>query len=352
MRRLFIHWGVALLLCNSAAVADAITRPGTVAWPELPERLSETGLYEPGTLNVARDKLAYSPQYPLWSDGAVKKRWFYLPPGTAIDATAPDAWVFPPGTRLWKQFGYARPIETRLIERLPDGSWRYAAYVWNEDGTDAVLAPDSGYKRYPALAAPGGFYTIPSRDDCRACHEGGPVPVLGITALQLSPLRDRLAPNAERKTFFDVDLPDLVARGLVKNLPDELRRRPPQIVASSPTERAALGYLHANCGHCHNASGSLADLDFVLAQRARPGADDMQNLYRSLIDVPSDFHLFGATQRVVPGKPSMSVLSLRMRSRNPLAQMPPLGTRTVDTSAVVLVERWIEEMTTSKENHQ
>lgn len=349
MSRLFIKWGVALLLCNTAVAADAVTRPGAVAWPELPERLSETGLYDPGTLNVARDKLSYTPQYPLWSDGAVKKRWLYLPPGTVIDATVPDAWEFPPGTRLWKQFGYANPIETRLIERLADGSWRYAAYVWNEDGTDAVLAPESGYKRYPALAAPGGFYPIPSRDDCRACHEGGPVPVLGITALQLSPLRDRLAPNAERKTFYDVDLLDLVARGLLTNLPEEYRLRPPRIDAATPTERAALGYLHANCGHCHNASGSLADLDFVLAQRARSSSEDMQDFYRSLVDVPSDFHLYGATQRVVPGDPSVSVLALRMRSRNPLAQMPPLGTRTVDANALVLVERWIEEMTINQE---
>lgn len=349
MIRLFINLTVALLLWNPAAAALAIAQPGTVMFPELPERLSETGLYEPGTLNVARDKLSYTPQYPLWSDGAVKKRWLHLPPGTSIDASAPDAWEFPPGTRLWKQFGYAKPIETRLIERLADGSWRYAAYVWNEDGTDAVLAPESGFRRYPALAAPGGVYPIPSRDDCRACHEGGPVPVLGITALQLSPLRDQLAPNVERKTFYDVDLLDLVARGLVRNLPDEYRQQPPRIEAATPTERAALGYLHANCGHCHNASGSLADLDFVLVQPARPRKDDMRNFYRSLVDVPSDFHLYGATQRVVPGDPSVSVLALRMRSRNPLAQMPPLGTRTVDANALVLVERWIEEMTNNQE---
>ncbi len=352
MLRLFIYWGAALLAWNPAAVAVAVAQQGAMAPPELPARLSETGLYEPGTLHVARDKLSYTPQYPLWSDGAVKRRWFYLPPGTSIDASVPDAWEFPPGTRLWKQFGYAKPIETRLIERLADGSWRYAAYVWNEDGTDAVLAPESGFKRYPTLASPGGFYAIPSRNDCRACHEGGPAPVLGITALQLSPLRDRLAPNAERKTFYDVDLLDLIARGLVENLPDEYRQQPPAIDAATPTARAALGYLHANCGHCHNDSGSLADLDLVLAQRARSSPDDMQELYRALIEVPSDFHLYGATQRVVPGNPSTSVLALRMRSRNPLAQMPPLGTKTVDTNAVVLVERWIEEMTTRKENDQ
>ena len=344
LKRLFSICGVALLLGGGAAMGASAARPASDAPPELPDLLSKTGLYEPGTVTVARDKLSYTPQYPLWSDGAVKQRWLYLPPGTSIDASTPDAWEFPRGTRIWKQFGYATPIETRLIERLADGSWRYAAYVWNEDGSDAVLAPESGYRRYPTPVAPSGYYPIPSRDDCRACHEGGSVPVLGISALQLSPLRDSLAPNAERKTFYNVDLIDLVARGLVKNLPREYLDELPMIEAPSPAARAALGYLHANCGHCHNKSGSLADLDLVLAQRARPGTDDLRNSLRSLVDVPSDFHLYGATRRVVPGEPSQSVLSLRMRSRNPLAQMPPLGTRTVDTNAVVLVERWIHEL--------
>ena len=27
---------------------------------------------------------------------------------------------------------------TRFIERLADGSWRYATYVWNDDGSDAM----------------------------------------------------------------------------------------------------------------------------------------------------------------------------------------------------------------------
>lgn len=352
LKRPFVHWGVALLLWGGAAMGVAAAQSGSHTTPGLPALLSETGLYEPGTLKVARDKLSYTPQYPLWSDGAVKRRWLYLPPGTSIDASAPDEWEFPRGTRMWKEFGYATPVETRLIERLADGSWRYATYVWNEDGGDAVLAPESGYRRYPAPAAPGGYYPIPSRDDCRACHEGGAVPVLGISALQLSPLRDSLAPNAERQTFYDVDLIDLVARGLVQNLPRKYLDEPPAIEAPSPAARAALGYLHANCGHCHNGTGSLSDLELVLAQRARSTTDDLRNILRSLIKVPSDFHLYGATRRVLPGEPSLSVLALRMRSRNPIAQMPPLGTRTVDSNAVVLVERWIQELSVDKETNR
>ena len=44
-----------------------------------------------------------------------------------------------------------------------------------------------------------------------------------------------------------------------------------------------------------------------------------------------------------PGHPEASALLLRMRSRHPLLQMPPLGTKLVDAEAVALLERWITE---------
>src|SRR5512141_1865735 len=45
-----------------------------------PKNLSETGLYSDiSTKTIAATNLMFSPQYPLWSDGARKKRWIYLP---------------------------------------------------------------------------------------------------------------------------------------------------------------------------------------------------------------------------------------------------------------------------------
>src|SRR5688500_6534491 len=134
---------VALLLCgcipsvySTAATIEAVQ----VTAP--PGRLSETGLYVEGSsTQVDPRNLAFSPQYPLWSDGARKRRWIQLPAGSAIDASQPDAWEFPRGTRLWKEFALDRRVETRYIERLADGSWRFATYLWNEAGTEATLAP-------------------------------------------------------------------------------------------------------------------------------------------------------------------------------------------------------------------
>ena len=280
----------------------------------LPVHLRDTGISDPRNL-------AFSPQYPLWSDGAHKRRWIHLPPGTAIDASRPDAWEFPPGTRLWKEFSLDRPVETRFIERLADGSWRYATYVWNEEGTDATLAPPEGIA---ALAMRDG-YSIPSEPDCRACHESAAVPVLGFSALQLSADRDPLAPHADSRTDIDLDL--LVSRGLIRNLSGSTR---PRIEASSSIERAALGYLHGNCGHCHNDNETRVTVDLTLAQSVTGGAAHSDRVVHSLLNVGGRF-------------------LARVSARNPQKQMPPIGTRLIDTEALALLERWISQKSSTPE---
>ncbi len=334
----------ALGLAGMAAAWAALpgAGAGTDSPQPLPQKLSETGLYLPGTKDIAPGNLAYAPQYTLWSDGAAKRRWLYLPPGSSIDAANPDTWEFPRGTRLWKEFGYAAPVETRLVERLADGSWRFAAYVWDADGGDARLAPADGIPRLAAPDAPGGVYAIPSRDDCRACHEAAAVPVLGLSALQLSPDRDAAAPHAEKPGAGHVDLHGLHERGLLRNLPERVLTSPPRIAAPTPGARAALGYLHANCGHCHNDDGPLADLDLSLQQSAVMGSGGPARTLETLVGYPSEFRLQHVDMRLVPGAHELSMLLARMRSRNPFVQMPPLGTRVSDADANALIEHWIE----------
>jgi mono/diheme cytochrome c family protein len=266
-----------------------------------------------------------------------------LPAGTFIDASRPDAWEFPRGTRLWKEFSQGRRVETRLIERLADGSWRFVAYAWNEEGTDAVLVPEDGVT-VDVAGAPGGRYAVPSRTDCLACHEGASVPVLGFSALQLSPDRDDLAPHAERASVDYADLRGLVERGLVRNLPRSMLDVPPRIAAATPIARAALGYLHANCGHCHNDTGALLGVDMVLSQRVDDPLASEARVLKSLVGRGTRFRArdTGAVKRLVPGHPDASLVSVRMRTTNPLARMPPVGVEVVDDEGAALVERWIQ----------
>ncbi len=344
---------IAIALASGAFASPEPRSPGSPQVPAasagLPERLSDTGLFAPGTLTVRSYVLAYSPRYSLWSDGATKRRWLSLPPATSIDASSPDAWNFPVGTRLWKEFGFDAPIETRMIERMADGEWRFAVYVWEASGKDAVLAPSAGIPRLPVAAAPGGRYDIPSQDDCRSCHEGAAVPVLGVSALQLAQERDAGTSHTDWQRGSDIDLRYLVDLGLVSGLPDSVLKNSPEIAAPTATARSALGYLHANCGHCHNDSGSLNELDLVLAQTVAPGVDSVQKVLNSLVGRPGDFRTRDLETRLVPGHPESSLLTARMRSRNPVLQMPPLGTRIIDTEGLALVERWIQQELTSRE---
>ena len=335
--------GLAIAVTVIAAACAFIHGSIAQAATSAPQRLRDTGLFAGDSVTkIAAGVVAFSPQYPLWSDGAAKRRWIALPAGTYIDAARADAWEFPRGTRFWKEFSTAgRRIETRFIERLDDGSWRYTTYVWNETGTDAVLASRDG----AVVNAPERSYNVPGESDCRACHEGAAAPVLGFSALQLSSDRDPLAPHAE--PGGTVDLRALVERGWIRNLSPALVEKPPRIAASSPEERAALGYLHGNCGHCHgrvDETGASAPVGMLLAQSVSDPASTTEVL-RSIFDAPSRFRPAGsrASSRIVaPGASHTSVLAVRMRSRDPRVQMPPLGTDVPDQQALALIERWID----------
>ncbi|SDN38117.1 hypothetical protein [Afipia sp. GAS231] len=317
----------------------------------LPPTLRDTGLYQDwDTKTIGPDKLAYSPQYPLWSDGAIKSRWMQLPPGAFVDASQPDAWQFPIGTKFWKEFKFSRRAETRYIERTAQG-WKYATYVWNDDETQAVLAPKQGIRNSVPINDKVR-HGIPSRSDCHSCHEGNPVPILGFGALQLSVDRDPNAPHSEPLPDGDVTLLTLIKNGQVRGLPSYLTNGDPRIAARSPTARAALGYLHGNCGGCHTFSGELGNLDFSLKYPVtlpppdRPPALDTTLGHISKF-VPPSWETPG--QRVRAGDADHSVLAERIASRNPYIQMPPLGTRLVDDEAVTLIRKWISEEPQSKD---
>lgn len=331
-RRLLRLMWLAPLLCHCVAAASpARTRP--------PATLAETGLYAHGN-TLAAGVVLFEPQHALWSDGATKKRWIALPPGTSIDASKPDEWVFPRGTRLWKQFSIdGRPVETRFIRRLADGNWEFASYLWNEEATQARLAPDKGALLDRGSGLPR--YAIPSRTDCLACHGNSPTPVLGLAAIQLGGTSAAGTDSAVR------DLRALVARGWLRGMPAPPGTRP-AIAGRSDIERAALGYLHANCGHCHNEDKDGVRVALMLKQSAADPAGSAAAALRSLLSAQPRYAQASHPSLVVPGGPGDSLLLSRVATRNPLVQMPPLGTSLVDTEAVALLRRWIEELPTTK----
>jgi hypothetical protein len=277
----------------------------------LPERLSETGLEaaEP-----------YAPRFELWSDGAEKRRFIALPPGASIDTRDPDAWQFPEGTKIWKEFARdGKKLETRVLWKTGAGAedWAMMAYAWDDEERDAIAVPEG------RADVRGTDHDIPSASDCMACHGGAPSRVLGFSALQLAHDGDGVT---------------------LSSLADRLSE--PVVVPALPGDESsarALGTLHANCGHCHNA---------------RQGRAGQQRCFDPR--TPFDFYLrvseldrveSTATWRtamgsaIVPGDPDASAVIRRMRHRGGfMPGMPPLATEHVDEAGLAAITAWIESL--------
>ena len=332
----------ALVLWRHGPYSAAL--PGVPDDALLPQRLADTGLYGRSGAAVDPRNRPFAPQYPLWSDGAAKRRWIYLPEGQTIDATRLHHWEFPVGTRFWKEFSFAgRRVETRFLWKASTAGWVAGSYVWNEDNTGAVLAPDDGIPGFVEIAG-GRRHSIPSRGDCAACHGAARAP-LGFQALQLSDDRDPNAIHGEELTRDMVTLRTLIDEQRLSADAAARLRTPPRIAASHPQTRALLGYLSANCGTCHNRGGEIAAL--VPSLTYEDVVDDGDAVARHLVrgrtrwQAPGKFE--GSTVLVDPDAPDSSAILLRMRSRRPSSQMPPLGTVMPDHEAIDGIARWIRE---------
>jgi len=300
---------VAHLPVRAAEVLDA--------GPPAPAALSETGLFETGASGAyADDVLSFSVRYPLWTDGADKRRHLRLPEGTSIDTSDPDQWAFPVGTRLYKEFVVdGVPVETRLLWKTGPGplDWVYVAYLYRDDGSEADAVPDG------QPDARGTDHDVPPTADCRSCHLGGGDFVLGLGAFQL----DRATYDA------------WIASGALP--PGTAWQEPP----GDDTQREALGYLHGNCGHCHGGPHPIAERR-SLRLRLPVGVSDPYEApaWATAANVTAFHDIEGTTEIIAVGDPDASQLYVRMGLRGDLG-MPPFGTEIADEAARAVIRDWI-----------
>lgn len=282
-------------------------RPPETSAPLL---LSRAGLYaDLPSRTLARGVIETTPRYPLWSDGSDKRRWLRVPPGGVIDTSDPDHWVFPVGTLAFKEFARGGVVlETRRLEKLPDGTWDMVAYLWRPDGTDADRLPEG------ATDVGGTAHDVPAVGDCRFCHVGPADRVLGVDAIQTDPALQALLP---------------------------LSAPVPAEVPGDDATRAALGYLHGNCGGCHR-DGALAGDRTGLWLDVAVGTTDPLAAAAVVTGVGREANhtIGGTTIDVVPGDPAASQVWVRMGLRD-LEAMPPRGTEVVDDVGVAVVGAWI-----------
>ena len=279
--------------------------------------LSMQGVYgDFGHKTLPVDAIAYDVRWELWADGATKRRWLILSPGSApIDNTDQDHWVLPVGARLVKEFTRGGTlVETRIVERTSAATYSLRTYVWNAAQTEAVLDTDG------ATDVNGTPHDVPTAAQCMSCHSGEAGRALGFSAVQL--------PAAT--------LAMLSSTGKLKN---------PITTAFGPTGAAtsiaAVGYLHANCGHCHNPNGIAGTINnqtLRLDATAKPV--EMEPGWLTTVNVAVQGNGLGATLRIAPMQPTNSAVVKRMSVRG-AGQMPLIATETVDQNGVDAVVTWV-----------
>ncbi|WP_370189379.1 SO2930 family diheme c-type cytochrome [Qipengyuania sp.] len=297
----------------------------------MPRLLSDYGFFN--SLSAQTPNIGVTPyrlNTPLFSDGADKHRFVYLPEGTRMAAQGEGLLDIPVGGALIKTFafqvdGKRRLIETRVLLHRADG-WLALPYLWNEEQSDAQLAIAGARLNLTTPAGETISYRVPNKNQCKECHGlNGEVVPIGPKARNLS--HDWLG--------------QMVAAGHLDAMPQGADQLPLwEARESANLTAAARGYLDVNCAHCHRpgATASNSGLDLRWEQQSpeaigigkRPVAAGRG----------AGGHLFD----IVPGSPDASILVYRMASPEPGIAMPELGKATVDEEGLDIVRRWIEEM--------
>ena len=270
-----IWLAIALLISGRAASTQSF-----------PDDLRSTGLYSDfGLKTIDPRNLHYSPN-TLWSDGASKQRWIYLPPGRPS---------MPP-TPIFGRSRRERRSGRVLVRRPPRGNAldrisRRAAGVRGlrlERRRDRGPAGSPGGLKNVVEIRPGVGHDIPGVWDCRACHVGDKEEILGFQRLQLSRTgtRRRRTPSSLGR---DGEPGHPCREEAYSFLSNGMGLARPTSAASTAARPRGSRYMHANCGNCHNPSGPLESRGLILRYSVKPGAADEAALIVAGLQRPSRF---------------------------------------------------------------
>jgi hypothetical protein len=305
-----------------------------------PTVLSATGAFSDVPNVVPTDGLIpYSPNSPLWSDGALKNRWMALPndgppygPDEQIDFVPTGEWTFPNGTVFVKEFDLVineqtqekKRLETRLLVRDENGAVYGVTYKWRADNSDADLLPGGLNEDIPIINADGSTriqtWSYPSRSDCLFCHNPPASYVLGPKTHQLNgtftyPSTGRTDNQLRTLNHLGVFNPGINEADIPTYLHSVLITDTTQ-----PVQLRMRSYIDSNCSQCHRPGGYGPGYDGRLYTPL-----ENQNLINTYVQF-----------RNVPG----SLLYQRDDALD-ATKMPPLAKNVVDEAAMANLRQWI-----------
>ncbi|MGQ0531306.1 MAG: hypothetical protein ACT4OF_01270 [Caulobacteraceae bacterium] len=189
------------LITSATAQAPATVNHTAIATERPPELLSAYRFFRDAGAREPNERVTpYDLNTALYSDGALKFRYIYIPPGAQAQYRDEGVFEFPVGTVLIKTFAFAadmrRPtedvrfLETRLLIRRPD-RWIALPYVWNEAQTEARLSPIGATVPVSFTDEQGQAIALdwaaPNRNQCKGCHDvAGEIQAVGPSARNLN----------------------------------------------------------------------------------------------------------------------------------------------------------------------
>lgn len=336
---------------------------------DAPERLSSFNLFawsDERGFEFNDRVVPYDLNTALFSDYALKQRAIYVPEGASASFEPDDAFDFPVGTVLVKNFYFPADlrapdqdrtlIETRLLVRRADG-WDALPYLWDDDQRDARLALSGDVRAISFVDAEGvtrtASYLVPQRNQCQSCH--------AIKDENDATVMTPIGPKA-RHLHRDYDyggdagvvnqLEHLAALGMLTGLPSLDAIEPsydfapietlgPEGIPAEDIERAARDYLDVNCAHCHNPRGVQGITSQLFLDRAN---EDTFRLGYCKQPGSAGTGTGGLTYDIVPGDADQSILVFRVETEQVGAMMPLLGRSLRHTNGAALLRAWVDAM--------
>lgn len=317
------------------------------------KKLSEYGFYEGEMrqLTPADKVLPYEPVATLFTDYAFKKRFVWMPEGTAatVDASQPDDPLqFPDKTILIKNFYYpadfAKPtgdrriLETRLLVKN-DGVWKAYPYRWNDAQTDADYKVTGDAIPVSWKDEQGEAhritYAMPNKNQCKSCHNQKDAFV------PIGPKVKQLNHSIAYGDTAENQLTRWMKVGYLKATPESLAAIQPLVAmqdSKASLDARARSYLDVNCGHCHNPKGPASTSGLYLNYEQR------DPFHWGVLKSPVAAGIGAGTFKfdVNPGHGKASIMTYRMNSVHPGIMMPEIGRVSIHNEGVALIEAWID----------
>ncbi|WP_372756631.1 SO2930 family diheme c-type cytochrome [Mariniflexile sp.] len=320
------------------------------------KKLSDYGFFKQPLNQLipsSKQVVPYELNSALFTDYASKKRFIYFPEGNSASYISDETVLeFPVGAIIIKNFYYKNDdlktansdviIETRLLIKEEDNTWKALPYIWNEIQTEAylyilgkdidlVLETNSERQKKTVFK-----YSVPNINMCKNCHmKNKEVVPLGPTPRQLN--RDYLFSDKTQN-----QLAYMTENKWLSNMQplNEVSKLPDYSDASESLNNRARAYLDVNCAHCHQDGGSAKTSGLHLVYQE-------QDRYKLGVNKPPVAAGKGSGNLsfdIVAGQPEASILLYRMKHLEPDVVMPEIGKNLVHSEGVKLIESWIASL--------